>query len=39
MSKQFPRASFTLIRGTENDNEFRLGAFTLPDEFLLRISL
>jgi hypothetical protein len=31
VSKQFPRASFTLIRSTETDNEFRLGTFMLPD--------
>lgn len=32
VSKHYPRASFTLIRSTETDNEFRLGAFTLPDD-------
>ena len=37
VSKQFPRASFTLIRGTENNTEFRLGAFTLPEDFSLKV--
>jgi hypothetical protein len=32
VSKRFPSASFTLIGSTETNNEFRLGAFTLPDD-------
>ena len=32
VSKRYPSASFTLIRSAETNNEFRLGAFTLPDD-------
>ena len=31
VQKQFPRASFTLVKSTETD-EFRLGTFMLPDD-------
>lgn len=33
VSKHYPRASFTLIRSIETDNEFRLGTFMLPDDY------